>query len=106
MFTQKLLQELLLHHSLEQQDCTSAILICWLNEMSERIQNIEALLEKRQRTELHQVKEVKRAMLEKVENQLNHIERTHVNTISELTEELKGIKKVLESTKSKFMGFQ
>jgi len=106
MFTQKLLQELLLHYSLEQQDSTSVVLICWLNEISERIQKIEALLEKRQRTELHQVKEVKRAMLEKVENQLNHIERTHVNTISELTEELKGIKKMLETTKSKFMGFQ
>ena len=106
MLTQKLLEELLFHHSLGQQSCPSAVLFHSLNELSERLARIEALLEKRQRTEKHQLKEVKRAMLSKVENHLNHLEKTHQATITDLTAEVKAVKQTLENAKSKFIGFQ
>lgn len=45
-------------------------------------------------------------MLNKVEKQLRHIEETHAKTFTEVTAELKAVKQTLESTKSKFIGFQ
>jgi TPP-dependent pyruvate/acetoin dehydrogenase alpha subunit len=100
------MQELLFHYSLGQQNYSSAILFHSLNELSERLDRIEALLVKRQRSDRHQLKEVKRAMLSKVENQLNHLEKTHQATITDLTTEVKAVKQVLENAKSKFIGFQ
>ncbi len=106
MLTHKTMQELLFHYSLGQQSCSSTILFHSLNELSERLDRIEALLEKRQRSDSHQLKEVKRAMLSKVENQLNHLEKTHQATITDLTAEVKAVKQTLENAKSKFIGFQ
>jgi ElaB/YqjD/DUF883 family membrane-anchored ribosome-binding protein len=100
------MQELLFHYSLGQQSCSSVILLHSLNELSERLDRIEALLEKRQRSDNHQLKEVKRAMLSKVENHLNHLEKTHQATITDLTAEVKAVKQTLENAKSKFIGFQ
>jgi hypothetical protein len=81
MFTQKTLQDLILHHSLEHQSCSVVVLLQALNQVTERLDNIEALLEKRQKVETYQMKEVKRAMLSKIAGQLNHLEKTHFNTI-------------------------
>jgi hypothetical protein len=100
------MQELLFHYSLGQQSCSVAILFHSLNELSKRLDRIEALLEKRQRSDRHQLKEVKQAMLSKVENQLNHLEKTHQTTIADLTAEVKAVKQTLENAKSKFLGFQ
>jgi esterase/lipase len=100
------MQELLFHYSLGQHSCPSAILFHSVNELSERLDRIEALLEKRQRSDNYQLKEVKRALLSKVENQLNHLEKTHQATITDLTTEVKAVKQVLENAKSKFIGFQ
>jgi hypothetical protein len=100
------MQELLFHYSLGQQSCSSAILFHSLNKLSERLDRIEALLEKRQRSDSHQLKEVKRAMLSKLENHLNHLEKTHQATITDLTAEVKAVKQMLENAKSKFIGFQ
>jgi hypothetical protein len=100
------MQELLFHYSLGQQSCSLAILFHSLNELSERLDRIEVLLEKRQRSDRHQLKEVKQAMLSKVESQLNHLEKTHQATITDLTAEVKAVKQTLENAKSKFVGFQ
>jgi len=51
MFTQKTLQDLILHHSLEHQGCSVVVLLQALNQVTERLDNIEALLEKRQKVE-------------------------------------------------------
>jgi tetrahydromethanopterin S-methyltransferase subunit G len=45
MFTQKTLQDLILHHSLEHQGCSVVVLLQALNQVTERLDNIEALLE-------------------------------------------------------------
>jgi ElaB/YqjD/DUF883 family membrane-anchored ribosome-binding protein len=100
------MQELLFHYSLGQQSYSSTALFHLLNDLSERLDRIEALLEKRQRSDSHQLKEVKRAMLSKLESQLNHLEKTHQSTITDLTAEVKAVKQTLEDTKSKFIGFQ
>jgi type IV secretory pathway VirB4 component len=100
------MQELLFHYSLGQQSCSSTILFHLLHDLSERLDRIEALLQKRQRSDSHQLKEVKRAMLSKLEAQLNHLEKTHQSTLTDLTAELKALKQTLEDTKSKFIGFQ
>jgi hypothetical protein len=106
MFTQKVLQELLRHHSLGQEDCVSTILFQLFNQLTERLDRIEELLEKRQRIEAKQMKDVRRAMLSKVEGQLRHLEETHMTTITDLTAEVKAVKQTLESTRSKFIGFE
>ena len=100
------MQELLFHYSLGQHSCSSAILFHSLKELSERLDRIEALLEKRQRSDSHQLKEVKRAMLSKVENHLNHLEKTHHTTLTDLAAEVKAVKQTLENAKSNFIGFQ
>lgn len=106
MLTHKTLQDLLLHHSLEQQSFSTTVLLQVLNQLAERLDNIEALLEKRQQIEKHQMQEVKRAMLSKVTGQLSHLEKTHLTTITDLTAEVKAVKQSLENAKSKFIGFQ
>jgi hypothetical protein len=68
------LQDLILHHSLEHQGCSVVVLLQALNQVTERLDNIEALLEKRQKAETYQMKEVKRAMLSKIAGQLNHLQ--------------------------------
>jgi len=52
------------------------------------------------------MKEVKRAMLSKIAGQLSHLEKTHFNTINDLTAEVKAVKQALENAKSKFIGFE
>ncbi len=106
MFTQKTLQDLILHYSLEHQGCSVVVLLQVLNQVTECLDNIEALLEKRQKIETYQMKEVKRAMLSKIEAQLSHLEKTHFNTINDLTAEVKAVKQALENAKSKFIGFE
>jgi hypothetical protein len=106
MLTQKVLQDLLLHYSLEQEDKASSVLVHLLSQLTERLERIEVLLEKRQVVEVNQFKSVQRSMLSKVEKQLRHIEETHAKTFTEVTAELKAVKQTLESTKSKFIGFQ
>jgi hypothetical protein len=106
MLTQKRLQELLLHQTLGQQDFAVVILLQSFNEITERLEKIESLLEKRQRVGKHQMKEVRQAMLAKVENQLTHLERMHQASISDLKVEVKSMKQALENTKSKFIGFE
>jgi hypothetical protein len=106
MLTQKVLQDLLLHYSLEQEGSASSVLVNLLSQLTERLERIEKLLEKRQIVEINQFKTVQRSMLNKVEKQLRHIEETHDKTFTEVTKELKGVKETLENTKSKFIGFQ
>jgi Ni,Fe-hydrogenase III component G len=106
MLTHKTLQDLILHHSLEQQTFSAVALLQVLNQVAERLDSIEALLEKRQQTEKQQMQEVKRAMLSKVTGQLNHLEKTHLATITDLATEVKAIKQSLENAKSKFIGFE
>jgi hypothetical protein len=106
MFTQKVLQELLRHHSLGQEDCVATILFQLLNELSEQLDRIELLLEKRQRIEAKQMKDIRLAMLSKLTGQLKHLEETHMGSITDLTAEVKALKQTLESTRSKFIGFE
>ena len=106
MLTHKTMQELLFHYSLGQQNCSSAILFHSLNELSERLDRIEGLLEKRQTVEVNEFKSVQRSMLNKVEKQLRHIEQTHIKTFTDLTAEIKAVKQILANAKSKFIGFQ
>jgi len=105
MLTQKLLKELLFHHSSNHEECSMAVLLHLLKELSEKLDRVEALLEKRQVVEVNQFKNVQRSMLSKVEKQLRHIEETHSSTFTSLSTELKSIKQTLETTRSKFIGF-
>jgi ElaB/YqjD/DUF883 family membrane-anchored ribosome-binding protein len=106
MLTQKVLQSLLLHYSLEHDDCSTVALFQLLSDIAEHLENIEALLERRKKTETRQMKNVRQAMLSKVERQLKHLEDTHMTTINNLTAEVKAVKEILENTKSKFIGFE
>ena len=47
MLTQKVLQDLLLHYSLEQEGSASSVLVHLLNQLTERLEHIERLLEQR-----------------------------------------------------------
>jgi hypothetical protein len=105
MLTQKLLEELLFHHSSNHEECSMAVLLHLLKDLSEKLDRVEALLEKRQVVEVNQFKNVQRSMLSKVEKQLRHIEETHSSTFTSLSTELKSIKQTLETTRSKFIGF-
>ena len=106
MLTQKVLQSLLLHHSLGHDDCSTLVLFQLLSDIAEHLENIEALLEHRKQTDTKQMKNVRQAMLTKVERQLKHLEETHMSTISNLTAEVKAVKETLENAKSKFIGFE
>jgi hypothetical protein len=106
MLTQKLLEELLFHHSSNHEECSMAIMLHLLKELSEKLDRVEALLEKRQRVDSRQFKNVQRSMLERVEKQLRHLEETHTSTFTDLSTELKSVKQTLESARSKFIGFQ
>jgi hypothetical protein len=105
MLTQKLLEELLFHHSSNHEECSMAVLLHLLKDLSEKLDRVEALLEKRQVVEVNQFKNVQRSMLSKVQKQLRHIEETHSSTFTSLSTELKSIKQTLETTRSKFIGF-
>ena len=105
MLTQKLLEELLFHHSSNHEECSMAVLLHLLKDLSEKLDRVEALLEKRQVVEVNQFKNVQRSMLSKVEKQLRHIEETHNSTFTSLSTELKSIKQTLETARSKFIGF-
>jgi len=105
MLTQKLLEELLFHHSSNHEEYSMAVLLHLLKDLSEKLDRVEALLEKRQVVEVNQFKNVQRSMLSKVEKQLRHIEETHSSTFTSLSIELKSIKQTLETTRSKFIGF-
>jgi esterase/lipase len=106
MLTQKVLQSLLLHHSLGHDNCSTVVLFQLLSDIPEHLENIESLLEHRKETETRQMKNVRQAMLSKVERQLKHLEETHMSTINNLTAEVKAVKKTLENAKSKFIGFE
>jgi hypothetical protein len=67
MLTQKVLQSLLLHHSLGHDDCSTVVLFQLLSDIAEHLENIEALLEHRKQTDTRQMKNVRQAMLSKVE---------------------------------------
>lgn len=83
-----------------------AVVLHLLKELSEKLDRVEALLEKRQRVDSRQFKNVQRSMLERVEKQLRHLEETHTSTFTDLSTELKSVKQTLESARSKFIGFQ
>ncbi len=106
MLTQKLLEDLLFHHSSNHEECLMAVVLHLLKELSEKLDRVEALLEKRQRVDSRQLKNVQRSMLERVEKQLRHLEETHTSTFTDLSTELKSVKQTLESARSKFIGFQ
>jgi CRISPR/Cas system type I-B associated protein Csh2 (Cas7 group RAMP superfamily) len=106
MLTQKLLEELLFHHSSNHEECSMAVVLHLLKELSEKLDRVEALLEKRQQVDAKQLKDVQRSMLNKVEKQLRHLEETHTSTFTSLSTELKSVKQTLESARSKFIGFQ
>jgi esterase/lipase len=106
MLTQKVLQSLLLHHSLGHDDCSTVVLFQLLSDIAEHLENIEALLEHRKQTDTRQMKNVQQAMFSKVKRQLKHLEETHMSTISNLTAEVKAVKETLENAKSKFIGFE
>ena len=106
MLTQKLLEELLFHYSSNHEECSMAVVLHLLKELSEKLDRVEALLEKRQRVDSRQLKNVQRSMLERVEKQLRHLEETHTSTFTDLSTELKSVKQTLESARSKFIGFQ
>ena len=74
-------------------------------ELSEKLDRVEALLERRQQVDAKQFKNVQRSMLNKVEKQLRHLEETHTSSLTSLSTELKSVKQSLESARSKFIGF-
>ena len=106
MLTQKVLQSLLLHHSFGHDDCSIVVLFQLLSDIAEYLEHIEALLEYRKETDTKQMKNVRQAMLSKVERQLKHLEETHMSTINNLTAEVKAVKETLENAKSKFIRFE
>ena len=106
MLTQKLLEELLFHYSSNSSEGSTIVLLHVLKDLSEKLDRVEALLEKRQIVEVNQFKSVQRSMLSKVEKQLRHIEETHSTTFTSLSTELKSIKQTLETARSNFIGFQ
>jgi uncharacterized alpha-E superfamily protein len=106
MVAHNLLEQLLFHHSSSCDICSATSLLHSLNELNERLTRIEEFLEKRQQTEGTQFKDVKQAMLSKVAKQLNHLEKTHQATITDLTAEVKAVKQTLNNAKSNFVGFQ
>jgi hypothetical protein len=106
MLTQKLLEELLFHYSSNPSEGSTTVLLHVLKDLSEKLDRIEALLEKRQQVDAKQLKDVQRSMLNKVEKQLRHLEETHTSTFTSLSTELKSVKQTLESAQSKFIGFQ
>ncbi|MBD0389439.1 MAG: hypothetical protein ICV54_23790 [Nostoc sp. C3-bin3] len=106
MLTQKLLEQLLFHHSSNLSEGSMALLLNVLKDLSEKLDRVEALLEKRQRVDRRQLKNVQRSMLDRVEKQLRHLEETHSSTFTDLSNELKSVKETLESARSKFIGFQ
>ena len=105
MLTQKLLEELLFHHSSNHQECSMAVLLHLLKDLSEKLDRVEALLERRQQVDAKQLKNVQRSMLNKVEKQFRHLEETHTSTLTSLSNELKSVKESLENARSKFIGF-
>jgi CRISPR/Cas system type I-B associated protein Csh2 (Cas7 group RAMP superfamily) len=105
MLTQKLLEELLFHHSSNHEECSMAVVLHLLKELSEKLDRVEALLEKHQQVDAKQFKDVQRSMLNKVEKQLRHLEETHTSTLTSLSTELKSVKESLENARSKFIGF-
>jgi hypothetical protein len=105
MLTQKLLEELLFHHSSNHEECSMVVLLHLLKELSEKLDRVEALLERRQQVDAKQFKNVQRSMLNKVEKQLRHLEETHTSTLTDLSTELKSVKQSLENARSKFIGF-
>jgi CRISPR/Cas system type I-B associated protein Csh2 (Cas7 group RAMP superfamily) len=105
MLTQKVLEELLFHHSSNHEECSMAVVLHLLKELSEKLDRVEALLERRQQVDAKQFKDVQRSMLNKVEKQLRHLEETHTSTLTSLSTELKSVKQSLESAQSKFIGF-
>ena len=105
MLTQKLLEELLFHHSSNHEECSMAVVLHLLKDLSEKLDRVEALLERRQQVDAKQFKNVQRSMLNKVEKQLRHLEETHTSTLTSLSTELKSVKQSLESARSKFIGF-
>jgi len=106
MLTQKLLEQLLFHHSLNPVEDSMTLLFQVLKDLTEKLERLEALLEQRQRSDAQQLKDIQRSMLTKVEKQLRHLEKTHTTTITNLSTELKSVKQTLESARSKFIGFQ
>ena len=105
MLTQKLLEELLFHHSSNPSEGSMTVLLHVLKDLSEKLDRLEALLEKRQQVDAKQLKDVQRSMLNKVEKQLRHLEETHTSTFTSLSTELKSVKQTLESARSNFIGF-
>jgi hypothetical protein len=105
MLTQKLLEELLFHHSSNHEECSMAVVLHLLKELSEKLDRVEALLERRQQVDAKQFKDVQRSMLNKVEKQLRHLDETHTSTLTDLSTELKSVKQSLENARSKFIGF-
>jgi esterase/lipase len=82
-----------------------AVVLHLLKELSEKLDRLEALLEKHQQVDAKQFKDVQRSMLNKVEKQLRHLEETHTSTLTSLSTELKSVKESLENARSKFIGF-
>jgi hypothetical protein len=105
MLTQKLLEELLFHHSSNHEECSMAVVLHLLKELSEKLDRVEALLERRQQADAKHFKNVQRSMLDKVEKQLRHLEETHTSTLTSLSTEVKSVKQSLETARSKFIGF-
>ena len=105
MLTQKLLEELLFYHSSNHEECSMAVVLHLLKELSEKLDRVEALLERRQQVDAKQFKNVQRSMLNKVEKQFRHLEETHTSTLTSLSNELKSVKESLENARSKFIGF-
>jgi esterase/lipase len=105
MLTQKLLEELLFHHSSNHEECSMAVVLHVLKDLSEKLDRVEALLERRQQVDAKQLKNVQRSMLNKVEKQFRHLEETHTSTLTSLSNELKSVKESLDNARSKFIGF-
>jgi len=105
MLTQKLLEELLFYHSSNHEECSTVVLLHVLKDLSEKLDRVEALLERRQQVDAKQLKSVQRSMLNKVEKQFRHLEETHTSTLTSLSNELKSVKESLENARSKFIGF-
>jgi CRISPR/Cas system type I-B associated protein Csh2 (Cas7 group RAMP superfamily) len=105
MLTQKLLEELLFHHSSNPSEGSMIVLLHVLKDLSEKLDRVETLLEKRQQVDAKQLKNVQRSMLDKFEKQFRHLEKTHNSTFTNLSTELKSVKESLENARSKFIGF-
>ncbi len=99
MLTQKLLQDLLVYYFLEKEVLISA----QVQQLIDKLNRIEAFLEKRQKVQVFELKSIHQGMISKVNSHAHHVEQVQLKTYTDLKVELQVLKQELESIHSKFI---